>query len=147
MTASNIQDQDGNIVPPRWGFVIAQTCDATSRGYDLTALVFQDESVSVSKGQTGNQIWLDLEAIGADVYFAFDSAAVGTNSINEATVNAAGAAWTGFTANAPGHIASGTVRPVRIDRAVDKTLILKGAGATLRISQSSQSLPGATPGS
>jgi hypothetical protein len=157
---SNIQDQDGYIIPPRVGFVVCQAVDSTSRGYDMTALNFQDEDpLILSKNSSKqNYIWVDMEAITADIYFAFDSAAVGTNTILDTTTNTAGTAWTapGWTPPASantsypcGHIAAGTIRPVRVDRQTDRTLILKcasGSTATLRMTPSSQSLPGATRG-
>jgi hypothetical protein len=167
MSSSNIQDQEGNIVPPRIGFVLVQSVDQTSHGYDMTVLTMQDENFLLAKqGLCKNEAWWDLEAIGGDIFFVFDTAAVGTNTIDDTVTNAAGTAWSnakntnnltnGFppggsaTAFPCARIASGTIRPVRVDRMNDKTLILKcasGNTATLRMTPSSQSLPGANPGS
>jgi hypothetical protein len=145
---SNIQDQEGNILPPRIGFVMAVTVDSTSRGYDLTLLKFQDEGLAPNGNSLKNELWLRLTAVTNDVFFAFDSAAAGTNTINDATLNAAGSA-AAFTSGGCDKVVAGTTVQVRIDRLVDKTLILKAASASgsLRISQASQSLPGSTFGS
>jgi hypothetical protein len=154
--ASNAQDQDAYVIPPRLGYVVAQSVDSTSRGYSMKSLVLQDENPSVALGQMSNFVWLDFEAIGNDIYFLFDSAIVGSQVIDDTALNAAGVAWTGFTATnsgancPPGRIAAGTIRPVRVERQVDISLFLKcasGNTATLRITPSSQSMPGATRGS
>jgi len=152
MTVSNIQDQDGNVIPSRAGFVMNQAVDSTSRGYDMRKLQFADETFTVRQASQANLVWVDLTAEGADVYYVFDSAAVGTNTLDDTSINAVGVAWTGFPAAGThthaGVIKVGTSRQVRIDRQQDITLILKTASGTanLRINQSSQSLPGATLG-
>jgi hypothetical protein len=155
---SNIQDQDGYVVPPRVSYVVSQAVDATSRGYDVTQLNFQDEDPQILSTGSGKQnyVWVDMEAVGNDIYFAFDSAAVGTNTISDTQINTAGTAWTGWTPPAsantgypPGIIVAGTIRPVRLNRQMDKTLILKCAAtktATLIMTPSSQSMPGAIRG-
>lgn len=164
MTASNIQDQEGNVQAPRANYVMCQAVNATSHSYDMRVLVFPDENATqVKQGNVNNSVWVDLEAIGGDIYFLFDSAALGTNTIDDTQVNAAGTPWSlattnptgwtyggGATVLVPAHIPTGTFRPVRINRNVDITLHLKCSGsgtATLRMSPSSQSLPGATLGS
>lgn len=162
---TNAQEQYFTRLPPRVGAtagngtVVTQAVSATSQGYDMSVLQFPDESSSAAKGLTVNDLWLDLEAVGGDLYFAFDPAAPGVNTIDDTVANAAATAWvkgnagiqagSGATVWNPGHILSGTIRRVRIDRKLDRTIILKAAAtktATLILSQSSQSLPGATPG-
>lgn len=150
MTSSNIQDQEGNIQPPRYGFIAVIAVDGTSRGYDLTALQLQDEAPAVAQGQIQNEVFFTLENTGTSpIYFAFDSAAVGVNTINDAAATAAGGALT-FVAGGCASIPGPGARDERINRQIDKTLVVKcatGQTSTLRIEVTSQSLPGATRGS
>lgn len=162
--ASNVQEQEGNIQPPRIGYIWAQAVDATSRVYDLYSLKFQDENANTSPANTQNYVWLDLEALTNDVYFAFsdgsgftiDSSASSTNaagtSLASATKLASPLAGTGFpapvgtTTSPAARIPAGTIRPVRINRITDRYLYLMCLAtqtATLRITPSSQGLPGA----
>ena len=158
MTASTIQEQQGNFRPPRAKFIIAQAVSATSQGYDLTKVQFEDETTGVFTTSIPNVLFLDLYADGGDVYFALDTAAAGTNTIDDtsASQNTAGTAWvqgnagifagSGSTVKPCTVVAKGTRYRIRIDRQVDRTLIVKCASAgtaVLRIAQASQSLPGA----
>jgi hypothetical protein len=152
MGASNIQDQEGNVVPPRLGAICVIAVTATSEGYDLTSLKFPDERPNVP-GSAGvaNQIWLTLENTGSSpVFFVLDSAVVGTNTISDTATTSAGSAITFVSGGCASVQAAPDRRDVRIDRQVDRTLIVKcssGNTSTLRVTISSQSLPGATQGS
>lgn len=162
---TNAQEQYFTPMPPRVGSatgpgsIVTQAVDATSRGYDMTQLQFTDEINSAPKGQTRNDLYVDCEAVGGDIYLVFDAAAAGTNTIDDTVANAAGTAWvrgnagvqagSGATVWNPAHILQGTIRTFRISRQLDKTIILKAAStktATLIMTQRSQSLPGATVG-
>lgn len=158
-------DQASDIRPPRAAQVLALTVDATSRGYDLTALPWNE--VGVTKGGNRNHFFLSVQCEGTgDVYFILDRAPVGTNTIDDTTSIAAGTAFTKATIQTP---ASATAAPdytptystalypahlvaglppvdIRIDRQIDKTLIVKcasGKTATLRFWPSSKNEPGA----
>lgn len=155
--------QSSNVVPPRIvknltsvqggtpapiGQVVALTIDATSRGYDISQLLWQGQK----QGNAGDvdAFYLSFQAESNDVYFLFDSDAAGTNSIDDSLAIAAGTALslTTGTSFPPAKIIAGLPPvDVRIERAVDKTLIVKcasGKSAILRFWPSSQRMPGAT---
>jgi hypothetical protein len=150
-----VQDQEADIQPPRVGYIIALNVDATSRGYDLTQLCLQDEDPSVQRGTRKNDVYLTLENCDSAnaIYFGFDSANVSVNQISDTNVQAAGAAPLVFDSLPSATCQAATVRPnvtrdIRINRLVDRTLILKCAASTtavLRIGVTSKSLSGAAP--
>lgn len=148
-----IQDQEADIQPPRIGFIIVQAVDGTSRGYDLTQIQLQDESIGAKNGLTRNEVYLTMENADASnaVYFAFDSAPVANAVVIDDTavnaVNTTGAMV--FTANGCAPLQPLGARDERINRSIDKTLILKcasGKTAKIVIEITSKSLPGASQG-
>lgn len=148
MATSNTLDQATNIVPPRAGNIIALGVDATSRGYAIQSLQWGGQTVQ----QRPNQFYVTLLNDGSnDIFFAFDSAAPGTNEIADTSITSAGGtiAFDALTSSICqcGKIPAGVWMDVRIDRMVDQTLIVKcasGKTSTLRMWPSSQLMPGAT---
>lgn len=154
-------NQSSNIRPPRVGQIIALAVDATSRGYDISQLKWN--GVPIQKIAQHNHFFLSIQCETNDVYFAFDQAAAGLNSIDDTSaIAAAGTMVTPaitsvsaapdyiptLTAAAPPAHLVGGLPPidVRIDHLVDKTLIVKcaaGKTATLRMWPSSQNEPAA----
>lgn len=138
MSSFNSEGQAANVRPPRRGACIALTVDSTARAYDLTGLTFGGGKPS-EDGSGARNVFLTLQAETADVYFHLSS----TNSadINQATVIAAGGtlAFANTSCAVLKYGTDGT--PVRLDRGVDKYLVVKtSAGtATLRIWASSDS--------
>lgn len=154
--------QASNIRPPRAGEILALSVDATSRGYDISALTWN--GVPLTKLSNNNKYYLSMQCEGAgDVYFALDRAAAGTNSIDDTAAIAAGSplvlpAASSFSsapdyirtfasAVYPAHLVAGLPPiDVRIDHLIDRTIIVKcasGKTATLRFWPSSQNEPGA----
>lgn len=160
-------DQANRVVPPRIvhsqatpgsatdtrveGQIIALAVDATSRGYDISQLLLN----GVKAGKIGdvNAFFLSMQCEGNDVYFLFDQAAPGTNSIDDTLSIAAGTAALTLTSGSgsafpPSHLPVGnTMVDFYVERLIDKTLIVKcaaGKTAVLRFGPSSNSLPGAT---
>lgn len=149
MTAGVEVMQAFNVVPARLGQIIALAVDATSRGYDLTALLWNGVT-AVTKAKQ-DEFFLSFEAETNDVYFGFSGNAPGADTILDTTITAAGGtpaldAGPTFTSAQCAKIVNG-LPPVdyRIVRTVDKTLIVKcaaGKTATLRFWTSSKSVPG-----
>lgn len=143
--------QANNITPPRVGQIIALNVDATSRGYDLTALLWN--GVPANKSGLEDYFYLSMQCETNDVFYAFDGQAVGADAIDDTQATAAGGTPALDTPGALVHaqcarLISGLPEvPVRINRGIDKTLILKcasGKTAIIRIWASSQSTPGVT---
>lgn len=154
-------DQNCDVQAPRAGEMIAISVDATSHGYDLTKLVWN--GTSVVKLLSNNSFFVSIQCELNDVYFLFDQAPVGTNTIDDTSVITPGTALSlpavTSTTGAPDYIRTFTaaVPPMhlvaglptvdyRINRLVDKTLILKcaaGKTATFRIGPSSKNLASA----
>lgn len=149
---SHAFEQSNNVVAPRLGQIIAQAVDATSRGYDLTIIAFN--AVKAANLGLEDEFFIDVMAEGNDVFWATDSAAPGVNAIDDTAATAAGTPptlddpTTVHTGLKCGHLIAGQPSiSVRLDRAVDKTLVLKcaaGKTATFRYWPSSQSTPGVT---
>jgi hypothetical protein len=150
--------QANNVVPPRLGNIICIAVDATSRYYDLSAILFN--RVPSGKKTTVDWIYLSLQCESNDVYYAFDYAPSTTgDTILDTTATAAGGAP---ALDAVGtlvtpvqilsaqcaHLVSGLPEiPVRIQRGIDNGIILKcaaGKAATFRMWASSESSPGVT---
>lgn len=130
------------------GQPICLSVDSTSRGYDLSQLPWN----GVKQGKVGdvNAFFISIQCETADVYYLFDSAAPGTNAIDETISIAAGTALSLKSASPyyPAHLPFGnSPLDIYLEHLVDKTLIVKcasGKTATLRIWPCSNSLPGAT---
>ena len=142
---------DAGGTPPTFGQVVAITVDATSRGYDLTQLLWGGEKTGDLKRE--DHFFVSFQTDSNNVYFLLDSAAVGTHAIDDTQAIAAGTALTTLPAgigNAfpPAVIIAGLPPvDVRIERQVDKTLIVKCASAKtsiLRFWLSSQRDPGSS---
>lgn len=148
-----IQDQEADIQPPRIGFIVVQSVDGTSRGYDLTKLQLQDESLGAAAGLTRNEVFFTMENKDSAnvIFFAFDSQPVANAvSIDDTANNAVQSNGSiGFTANGCAPLQPLGSRDERVIRNTDKTLILKcasGKTAILVIEVTSKSLPGAAQG-
>jgi hypothetical protein len=161
--------QSSNIIPPRLakqmdatraatagvaqtvvGQVIAITVDATSRRYDLTQLLWQE----MRQGNLGDAdaFFVSFQTDSNNVFFLLDSdaAAATANAVSDtATLNPGDALVLPTASPFPGAVIIAGLPPVdvRLNRQVDKTLIVKCAAAktsVLRFWPSSQRMPGAT---
>ena len=140
MAATEATGQSDNIVPPRLGKIVAQAVDATARPYDLTALAL---GAAFHNDGTDEYIYVDLHAEGNDIYFQFNSA---TSAVLDDTIAVAAGGTMAFANTSPMRLVAGTTFPMRIQRNVDKFLILKckaAQTATLRMYASSQPTPSA----
>jgi hypothetical protein len=129
------QHQDANIQPARRGQGVAVLVDATARSYDLTRLAW-----NANPWNRGSQefVYLDLQNNGAaDIYYYVTNDS-GLPDLNEATIQNAGDALALVNA-VPKVLRAGQDAPVRLQRDLDKFLVLKSAGSTLRIFPSSNS--------
>ncbi len=131
--------QSDNVVPGRIGSIWPQAVDATSRPYNISLLPFGGKAL-VNSNEI-DHIYLTMTADGGDVYFAFGSV---TGTVDDTAGNAAGVALTATTMSVgttfAQKIPNGTTVSLRIERRLDKWLMLKtSAGtATLRVNASSQ---------
>jgi len=147
MSLDQSVDQASNVVPPAIGYIIALTVDGTSRGYDLTPLAY----FGAHNGQNNQMYWtFNVDGI-SDVFYAFDSAAVGVNEISDTAILAAGSTLAfdspglGLATCMCGKIPAGVWKDERVDHFSHKTLILKcatGKSSTLRFWLSSQPMAG-----
>ena len=148
------QASPGNTVDTRVeGQVIALSVDGTSRGYDISGLLWQ--GLKAGKAGDFNKLFLSIQCESNDVYFLFDSAAVGVNGIDDTQVIAAGqplvlpvGVGSAPKVFPPAHMPLGlTSWDMTITSQTHKTLIVKcasGKAATLRMWASSCLEPGAT---
>lgn len=120
----NAEGQAANILPPRSGLIFAVGVDATSRAYDLSvaALEVALGGLPITKGGT---LYLTMRCT-ARMYFRFSSV---TGTVDETAKDAAGAAPLTLRANACLEAAADELVHVRLDRALDKFLLVKGAAA------------------
>lgn len=127
--ASTAEQQAAAVLPPRRGAVWAVTVDSTARAYDLSALALGGAAAPEAAGTRPTHVFLCLQAETNDVYYYFDSA-TGT-ALSDTAVQAAASAAVTF-ANTYGAIleAGGAPTWVRIDRSLDKFLILKAASTS-----------------
>lgn len=128
MASAGAENQAANLVPPREGAIFAITLDATSRPKDLGNLALG--GVAIAKG---GSVYLTLRA---NVKWWYRFSPVNTGTINEATADAAtlGATTDGtspntFPATAAIEVSADEFVHVRVDRLVDRFLLVKGSGA------------------
>ncbi len=133
--------QADDVMPPRLSAVWCQTVDVTARPYQIALLQLGSPPTANVGSARPDHVYLTLHADGGDIYYQFASAT--SSALVYSAVNAVGVALTPATAmtSAMGmRIPSGAFVPVRINRAVDKWIILQTAAgtATLRLYASSQ---------
>lgn len=111
--------------PPRRGAVIALTVDSTARAYDITGLALGGKTPD---GTAPSEVTLWMQADTNDVFFHFHSSSA-TDLANGTTIAAGGAI--AFAA-AYGAVLEAGERPikVRINRALDKFLVVKAASTS-----------------
>lgn len=132
--------QADNIRPPRRGEILALGVDVTARPYDLKALALDGYAPNESTGPA--HVYISLTAITADVYFYFAPATA--NDLDPTAAVAAGG--TPAYANTHGwRLVANTEQRLRINRALDKFLVIRTAAATatLLIRASSEVFRGA----
>lgn len=120
-------EQDANITPPRRGQVVALSVDATARAYDLTGLALGSANAPQVSPKR-EEVFVTLVSWGTTVWYHFSP----TNdaSIDDTAAIAAGSPLA--FANTYGEpLGDGATVDLRIDRNVDKYLVVKAAsGAT-----------------
>lgn len=132
--------QSDNISPPRRGAYLVQAVDTTARPYQLALLPLGGKPIT--NANQADHVYLTLGADGGDVYLYFSS--VTASDLDDTAANAAGTPWTATTMSGNTtyceKIASGTVRDFRIERSVDRWIVLKTSTGTanLRFYASSQ---------
>jgi hypothetical protein len=116
--------QADNIVPPRKGATWAVDVDSTARRYLLTALTLG------RKYEPGRRddIYVTLQADGADVFFVFSDSS--TVTLDDTAAQAAGNADAAFAATYGAKIVSGTESHYRISRALDQYIHIKTSSGT-----------------
>ena len=134
--------QADNVVAPRRGQIYVVSVDGTSRPYNLSSI---NIGVAYRTDKDNDCIFVDLYNDGSNtIYLQFAPA---THADTDDTVtNAAGTNPLVSVGTEPFPLAAGAFKSRRIQRNVDKFLILKCAGAstsTLRFCASSQPDPAA----
>lgn len=113
--------------PPRRGAVIALTVDSTARAYDLTGLALGGKTPE-GAGTASMDVVLWMQAETNDVFFHFHSASA--TDLNDATVIAVGASLAFNAAYGACLEAGASPIKVRINRAIDKFLVVKAASTS-----------------
>jgi hypothetical protein len=122
-------------LPPRRGKVFALTVDSTARAYDLLAVDLAGFTPSNSQREQSHVV-LYMQAETNDVYFYFaegEAGAVVTTDVDDISDTAAIAAGGALT---PANTYAGVLKagngplPVRIDRSVDRFLVVKAASTS-----------------
>jgi hypothetical protein len=122
-------------MPPRRGAVIALTVDSTVRAYDLVALALGGFTPAEAQNDARHvMLWMQAET--NDVYFYFAPGEVGAvvttdvDDIDNAAAVSAGSALA--FANTYGAVleAGAAPLPIRINRAVDRFLVVKAASTS-----------------
>lgn len=121
--------------PPRRGEVIALTVDSTARAYDLLSVALAGFTPSNSqREQSSVVLWMQAET--ANVYFYFASGEAGAvattdvDDIDNTAAVAAGAALA-FANTYAGVIVAGALPlAIRIDRSLDRFLVVKAASTS-----------------
>jgi len=121
--------------PPRRGEVIALTVDSTARAYDLLQVALAGFTPqNAQREQSSVVLWMQAETNNVYFYFASGEAgAVATTDVNNidntATVAAGGSL--AFANTYAGVIVAGALPlQIRIDRSVDRFLVVKAASTS-----------------
>jgi hypothetical protein len=136
MSSFNSEGQASNVRPPRRGAVITLTVDSTARAYDLSVLTLGGGKPSAD-GSGARNVYLTLQS-NADLFYHFSD----TNSaVLDDTATLSVGSTLAFANTYGAKLVSGQDVPVRLDRGVDKYIVLKtnSGTATLRFWASSDS--------
>lgn len=118
------ETQGGELLPPRRGAVLAFDVDSTARPYNLSSLELGGETPEAGDDLRKDVVlWMQAET--NDVYFYFHTATANDLS-DTAKITAGGAAAFATTYGAIIEAGQPPIR-VRINRSVDKWLVLKAA--------------------
>lgn len=129
------RDQVSECMAPRRGAVIALEVDSTARAYDLKTLAFGGVTPDEA-GRNPIHVMLWMQAETNDVYFYFADGEVGTVAttdvagIDNTAKVTAGSALAFANTYAPVLKAGNGPLPVRINRAVDRFLVVKAASTS-----------------
>jgi hypothetical protein len=121
------EEQGAGLLPPRKSNTWAVTVDSTARAYDISKLAiggFTPEA-SLAKRQ---QVVLYMQAQTNDVFFYFHSAT--DSALSDTAAQSAGAADAAFVATHCAVIKAGSAEVFRIDRTIDKFLVVKAASTS-----------------
>lgn len=136
---SAASDQIAQHAPPRRGAVLALAVDSNARPYDLTGLTLGDGNTDAA-GKIQQYVVLAMQAETNDVYFQFSNATY--NDLDDTAKVTAGNALTFDNKYGALLKAGNSPMLLRIDRALDKFLIVKAASTAgvLRIWATSEAL-------
>jgi hypothetical protein len=130
------QDQFAECMAPRRGAVFAVEVDTTCRAYDLKALELGGYTPTES-GRNPVHVTLWMQAETEDVYFYFADGEVGTvagtdvDDIDTTAKLAAGSAIASANTYGARLVANNGPLPIRINRAVDRFLVVRGDAAAI----------------
>lgn len=119
--------QAANVVAPRKGAVLVFSVDSTARAYDLTGVAIGKAYDSV---RVSDFIYVRMEAEGGDVYYHFDSAT--SSALNDTSAISAGGS-VAFNNAYGARLPKDSIIDIRIDRAVDKFIVLKTSSGTAKL--------------
>lgn len=129
------EKQASEYLPPRRGAVLALTVDSTCRAYDMLSLdIAGFTPKNAQREQSHVILWMQAET--NDVYYYFASGEAGVTSttdvddINNTAAIAAGAALAYADTYAAVLKAGNGPLPIRIDRSVDRFLVVKAASTS-----------------
>ncbi len=122
--ASVAEEQGSGLLPPRKNAIWSVNVDSTARAYDISKLAIGGYTPEAA-GKRSNQVVLYLHADTVDVFFYFHTAT--DSALSDTATQTAATADAAFAATYAAVVKAGTSEVFRIDRAIDKFLILKAA--------------------
>lgn len=118
------EEQAANFTPPRKSNCYAITLDTTARAYDISTLAANG---IVPDEDRRFEVYITVQAETADLYVYFHTAT--DSALDRTAAVAAGSATAAYVATHCAYIPAGQERSYRIDRSIDKFLIVQGSAA------------------
>ena len=122
--ASVAEEQGSGLTPPRKNAVWVVNVDSTARAYDISKLALGGYTPEAALRKS-NQVVLLMHADTVDVFFYFHSAT--DSALSDTAAQTATAADAAFAATYCAVLKAGTSEVFRIDRSLDKFLVVKAA--------------------
>jgi hypothetical protein len=125
--ASVAEEQVAGVTPPRKGAVWAVTVDSTARAYNISKLALGGYTPEGANARPNNVV-LYLQAETNDVFFYFSSAT--DTALSDTAAQTATAADAVFVATHCAILEAGHSEVFRIDRTLDKFIVVKAASTS-----------------
>lgn len=118
------EEQAANFTPPRKSNIYAITLDTTARAYNIASLAANG---IVPDEDRRFEVYVTIQAETADLFLYFHTAT--DSALDRTAAVAAGSATAAYVATHAAMIPAGQERSYRIDRSIDKFLIVQGSAA------------------